>query len=157
MTVVTEKPASEALLRACVSRFDEKDQKLFTAVRAAIRKQFPAANELVYDYAHSVVIGYSPTNRGIDSVVSIALRSDGVRLYLMRGPQLPDPTRLLKGAAKLTRFVELGAANELSSPDVQALIAAANEGASVPLPSSGKGRLIMMSAASKSASGKPAK
>ena len=111
----------------------------------------------MYDYAHSVVIGYSPTNRGIESVISIALRSDGVRLYLMRGPQLPDPTRILKGSAKLTRFVELGAANELSSPDVQALIAAANEGASVPLPSSGKGRLIMMSAASWSESGKPAK
>jgi hypothetical protein len=154
--VETERPAPEAQLRACISRFGPKDQKLFRSLRSAMRKQFPTANELAYDYADSVLIAYSPTDHGIESIVSIALRSEGVRLYLMRGPQLSDPKRLLKGAAKLTRFVEVQGANELSNPDVQALIAGAIELASVPFPSTRKGSLIIMSAASKSRRGKQA-
>ena len=93
---VTVKPESsqltpEAQLRSFIDRLDPKDQKLFRSVRAAVRKRFPTANELAYDYSNSVVIGYSPTDRGIDGIVSIAGRADGVRLYLMNGPQLPDP------------------------------------------------------------------
>jgi hypothetical protein len=143
------KRTPEAQLRSSINRFDPKGQKLFRSVRAAVRKRFPAANELAYDYSHSVVIGYSPTDRGIDSTVSIALRTDGVRLYFMHGPQLPDPKRLLLGSGRQTRFVQVEAASELAHPDVKALIAAASDLASVPLPSKGKGSLIIKSAAAK--------
>ena len=143
----SEKPTPEAQLRSFIDRFDPQAQKLIRAVRAAVRKRLPTANELVYDYSNSVVIGYSPTDRGIDGIVSIAARVDGVRLYLMHGPQLPDPKRLLLGSGKQTRFVRVEAASQLAHPDVEALIAAAMEQASVPLPSEGKGRLIIRSAA----------
>jgi hypothetical protein len=143
------KRTPEAQLRYCLNRFDPKGQKLFRSVRAAVCKRFPAANELAYDYSHSVIIGYSPTDRGIDSTVSIALRSDGVRLYFMHGPQLADPKRLLLGSGRQTRFVQVEAASELAHPDVKALIAAASDLASVPLPAKGKGSLIIKSAAAK--------
>ena len=94
-----------AQLRSFVDRFEPKSQKVFRAVRAALRKRFPAANELAYDYGHSVVIAYSPTERGIDGIVSISLLADEVRLYFMHGPQLPDPKRLLLGSAKQVRYV----------------------------------------------------
>ena len=145
----SKQPTPEAQVRSFINRFDPKDQKLIRSVRAAVRKRFPTANELVYDYNHSVVIGYSPTDRGIDSIVSIAARADGVRLYLMYGPQLPDPKRLLLGSGKQTRFVRVEAASQVAHPDVEALIAAAIDRARVPLPSNGRGRLIIRSAAAK--------
>src|SRR5262245_5611568 len=150
----SRKRTPEALLRSCIDRFDPKDQKLFRSVRAAVRKRFPTANELAYDYSDSVVIGYSPTERGIDGIVSIAARADGVRLYLMHGPQLPDPKRLLLGSGKQTRFVQVEAASRLTHPDVEALIAAAIDQASVPLPSKGRGRLIMRSDGAKQRPGR---
>jgi hypothetical protein len=145
----SKKPTPEAQLRSFIDRLDPKDQKLFRSVRAAVRKRFPTANELAYDYSNSVVIGYSPTDRGIDGIVSIAARADGVRLYLMNGPQLPDPKGLLLGSGKQTRFVRVEAASQLAHPDVEALIAAAIDRAKVPLPSKGKGKLIIRSAAAK--------
>jgi hypothetical protein len=62
---------------------------------------------------------------------------------------LPDPNKLLQGSGKQTRFVELDAAGQLAHRDVETLIAAAVDQASVPLPSKGKGRLIIRGAAAK--------
>ena len=68
----------EAELRSFINRFDPKEQKLFRSVRTVVRKRFPTVNELVYDYPNSVIISYSPTNRGIEAIVAIAARADGV-------------------------------------------------------------------------------
>lgn len=145
MRTDSRKRTPEAQLRSFIHRFDPKGQKLIRSVRAAVRKQFPTANELAYDYNHSVVIAYSPSDRGIDSIVSIALRADGVRLYLMHGPQLTDPKSLLLGSGRQARFIRVKSATELAHPDVQALIAAANDLATIPLPPTGKGSLIIKS------------
>ena len=123
---MTGKPDSakgtpEALLRSFIGRSDPKAQKLIRSVRAAVRERFPTANELAYDYSHALVIGYAPTDRGIDAIVSIAGRSDGVQLYFNKGPQLPDPKGLLRGSGKQTRFIHLEAASQLAQPDVEAL------------------------------------
>lgn len=144
----TTKLTPQAKLRSLIDRFDPKDQKLIRSVRTAIRKRFPTANELVYDYEHSLVIGYSPTDRGIESIVAIAARSDGVRLYL-QGAHLPDPKKLLLGSGKQNRFVRVEAPGQLAQPAVKALIDAAIDQARVPLPSKGRGRLIIRSDAAK--------
>ena len=141
----SRKPTPEAQLRSYIDRLDPKNQKLFRSVRAAVRKRFPTANELAYDYSNSLVIGYSPTDRGIDAIVAISARATGVSLYFNQGPQLPDPKRLLRGSGKQTRFIQVEAASQLAHPDVEALIAAAIDQARIPLPSKGKGRLIIKS------------
>jgi hypothetical protein len=145
----SRKPALEAQLRSFLARFDPKNQKLFRSVRAAIRKRFPTANELAYDYSSHVVIAYSPTDRAIDAILAIAGRVDGARLYLMQGPQLPDPKGLLMGSGKQVRYVCLAAASKLAHPDVKALIAAAIDRATVPFPSRGKGVLFIRGPAAK--------
>ncbi len=139
----------EAELRSFIDRFDPQEQKLFRSVRAAVRKRFPTLNELAYDYPDSVVISYTPTNRGIEAIVAIAARADGVFLYLSHGPQLPDPKKLLQGSAKLTRFIRIDAAGQLGHPDVEALIVAAIDHATLPVPSEGKGQLTIQSSVSK--------
>ena len=139
----------EAQLRSYINRFDPKDQKLIRSIRAALRKRFPTANELAYDYTSHVVIGYSPTERGIESIVAFDARAEGMRLYLMQGPHLPDPKKLLMGSGKQARFVSLETASKLAHPDVEALITAAIGQSKVPMPSNGKGTLIMLGRAAK--------
>ena len=138
-----EKPTPEAVLKSFIERSDPKDQKLIRSIRAAVRKRVPTANELAYDYKQFFVISYSPTERGIDGILSLAARTDGVRLYLMQAPKLPDPKRLLQGSGKQARFVRLETARQLAHPDVEALIAATIKQATIPLPSTGKGKLII--------------
>lgn len=143
------KSTPEAQLKTFLGRFDPKNQKLIRSLRTALRKRFPSANELVYDYSNSVVIGYSSTEAGIDSVVAIAGRADGVSLYLNQGHQLPDPKGILLGSGKQTRFIPVETATRLAHPDVKALIAGAVELAKVPMPSKGKGTLMIRSSAAK--------
>jgi hypothetical protein len=143
------KSAPEAQLRAFIDKFDPKDQKLIRSVRAAVRKRFPGANELVWDNYNFFVIGYSPTERPSDSIVSIAARANGVGLCFIQGARLPDPKKLLQGSGKQTRFIRVEAASQLAHPEVEALIAAAIDQSRVPLPPNGRGKLIMRSVATK--------
>jgi len=147
--VISKKITPEAELRSYIARFDPRIQKLAKSVRTAVRKRFPTANELVYDYGRSLVIGYSPSEHGIESIVSTATRADGVAFYFNNGPRLPDPKGLLLGTGKATRFVQLESARQVSHPDTEAFIAAAIELSKVPLPKSGKGGVIIKSAADK--------
>ncbi len=148
----------EAQLRSLIAKSDPKDQKLIRSVRAAVRKRLPSANELVYDYNTFFVIAYSPTERPTDAVVATAARPDGMRLYLMQGPRLPDPKKLLEGSGRQTRYVRLDSARQLAHPDVEALIAAAIDHSGFPLPCKGHGRLVIRTfGAKKRPRRKPAK
>ena len=151
MAVISDSPKStpEAQLRAFIDKFDPKDRKLIRAVRSAVRKRFPTANELVWDNYNFFVIGYSPTERPADSIVSIAARANGVGLCFIQGASLPDPKKLLMGSGKQTRFIRVEAASQLAHPDVEALIAAAIAQAKVPLPSTGRGNLVIRSVSAK--------
>lgn len=136
---------AEKQLASFIRKFGPKDQQLIRAVRSAVRRRFPTANELVWDNYNFFVIGYSPTERPTDSIVSIAARANGVGLCFIQGARLPDPHKLLLGSGKQTRFVRLESAARLTHSDVEELIAAAIERANVPLPTTGGGRLIIRS------------
>jgi hypothetical protein len=140
---------AEAQLRSFIEKFGPDDQKLIRAVRAAVRKRFPTATELVWDNYNFFVIGYSPTERPSDSIVSIAARANGIGLCFIHGASLPDPKKLLLGSGSQTRFIRLESAERLSHPDVEALIARAIDRAKTPLADKGRGRLIIRSVAAK--------
>jgi ethanolamine utilization protein EutA (predicted chaperonin) len=53
------------------------------------------------------------------------------------------------GSAKQVRFIPVESASRLKHPDVEALIAAAIDEASVPLPSKGSGKLVIKTSAAK--------
>jgi hypothetical protein len=145
----TDTPAEQ--LRSFVDQLDAPLQSRFRAARAALHKRFPTANEVVYQYAHSLVVSYSPTVKGIDAILTLATRDGGLRLYFAGGPTLPDPKKLLKGSATQVRYVELPSASALTDADVEALIQAAMARAKVPMPASGKGALIIQSGGAKKA------
>ena len=136
---------AEKQLKAFIGKFDAKDQQRLRAVRAAIRKRLPTANELVWDNYNFLVIGYSPTEQPSDSIVSIAARADGVGLCFIRGAVLPDPAKLLLGSGNQTRFIRLESAAKLARPEVEALLAAAIARARTPFPATGRGKLLIRS------------
>jgi hypothetical protein len=140
---------SEARLRAFIAKFSPDDQRRIRAVRTAMRKRLPTANELVWDNYNFFVIGYSPTERPTDAVLSMAARANAIGLCFIYGAGLPDPDRLLEGSGKQSRFLRLDSAARLSHPGVSALIDSAIARAKTPYPMSGKGRLIIRSVSAK--------
>jgi hypothetical protein len=144
-----ETAGAEAVLRSFIEKFAPADRRRIRAVRAAVRRRFPTANELVWDNYNFFVIGYSPTERPSDSIVSIAAQANGVGLCFIHGAWLPDPKKLLLGSGRQTRFLRLESADRISHPDVEALVAAAIARAKTPLPAKGRGRLIVRSVSAK--------
>jgi hypothetical protein len=151
-TVRSVTPAAadaEGQLKAFIAKFGPKDQQLIRAVRKAVRKRLRTANELVWDNYNFFVIGYSPTERPSDSIVSIAARANGVGLCFIHGATLPDPKRVLLGSGSQTRFIRLESASALARPEVEALVAAAIAQGEIPLPVTGRGKLIIRSVSAK--------
>ncbi len=140
---------AEKQLQVFIAKFDAKDQRLIRAVRMALRKRFATANELVYDNYNFFVVGYSPTERPSDAIVSMAARANGVGLCFLHGASLPDPKKLLLGSGNQTRFIRLESEAVLERPEVEALIAAAIARAKTPLPKTGRGKLIIRSVSAK--------
>lgn len=143
----TVAPAQQ--LAGFIAKFDPKIAKQIRAARQVLRKRFPTANELVWDNYNFFVIGYSATERPSDSLFSLAANAKGVGLAFYRGASLPDPHKILLGSGTQNRFVRLEGAATLSKPEVKELMAAAVTQANPPLPSQGKGRLIIRSVAVK--------
>jgi len=141
--------AAERQLRTFIAKFEPKLQKTIRAVRAALRKRLPTANELVWDNYNFFVIGYSPSEKPYDSPFSMAAAANGVGLSFLQGASLPDPHGILQGEGKQNRFVRLESAATLDRPEVAAVIHAAISRAKVPFPASGRGRLIIRSISAK--------
>jgi hypothetical protein len=137
--------SAEEELQNFIDKFEPQHRVTIRAVRKALRKRFPTANELVYDNYNFFVIGYGPNERPSDCFVSIAAAANGVGLCFIHGAKLPDPARILSGSGKQTRFVRLPSAELLAQPEVNALLAVAAERARVPLPPCARGRLIIRS------------
>src|ERR1041384_5479708 len=140
---------SEKQLKSFIEKFEPRHQALIRAVRKALRKRFPTANELIYDNYNFFVIGYGPTERPSDCFVSIAAAANGVGLCFIRGTTLPDPNKVLLGSGKQTRFVRLESVRVLERPEIQTLVTLAAARAKIPLPAVGQGRLIIRSVSKK--------
>ena len=145
----SDRANAERQLKAFIGKFNADDQRLIRAVRTAVRQRLPTAYELVYDNYNFFVIGYSPTERPSDSIISIAARANGVGLCFIQGARLPDPKGLLLGSGRQTRFIRVESASQLRQPDVEKLIRAAVSRASRPLPSGGRGKLVIRSISAK--------
>ena len=141
--------AAERQLKSFIAKFEPGLQRTIRAVRAALRRRLPAANELVWDNYNFFVIGYSPTEKPYDSPFSMAAAANGVGLAFLQGASLPDPHGILQGSGKQNRFVRLEGAATLARPEVAAVIAAAIARAKASFPARGRGRLIIRSISAK--------
>jgi len=141
--------SDERQIAGYIAKFDPKKQKLIRSVRKLLRKRFPTANELVYDYSRNFVISYSPTERGLEAIVAMTAAADGVRLHFNYGASLPDRHKILMGDRGQTRFITLESAGILHRPEVESLMTAAVRRSKPPLRKSGSGMLIIKPSSSK--------
>jgi hypothetical protein len=139
----------ERQLQAFIDKFEPKHQTLIRAMRRALRKRLPTANELVWDNYNFFVIGYSATERPSDSVCQIAAAANGVGLAFYRGATLLDPHKLLQGSGSQNRFMRVESAEVLRRPEVEALIAAAVAQNTVPFADTGGRKLTIRSISKK--------
>lgn len=132
-------------LAGFVAKFDPKIGKLVRSARAALRKRWPTAVELVYDNYNALAIGWAPNERTSEVMVSLAVFARGVNLYFMYGARLTDPRGLLKGGGNQGRFIRLDSVSQLDEPGVVALLRAAERFGKTPLPTTGRGHLVIKS------------
>ena len=139
----------EAQLKSFIDKFDPQNQTLIRSVRAALRKRLPGAHELVYDNYNFFVIGYSPTERPTDAILSMACSANGVGLaFPYCGTKLPDPHKILRGSGTSNRSIHLESAKTLARPEVADVIDAA-VAICKPLAESGRGKLIIRAVSEK--------
>lgn len=132
-----------------IAKFDAPVQKLIRSCRAAVRKRYPTAVELVYDNYNFLVFGFSPSERAGDALFSLAAHSKGMNLFFLQGAVLPDPSRILQGNGVQVRFIRITSAEQLIAPDIDALFHAAEINSQVQMPAGGKGYTLVKSISAK--------
>ena len=150
-------PDAEAQLEALLQRFDPSIRTLVGEARAKLRKQLPAAVEMVYANGNAVAIGFASTERRGDAIVSLATYARGVNLYFIYGVALEDPHRLLQGSGNQGRFIRLESAAMLDRPEIVQLIDDAVAECDTPMPTRGKGALVIKSVSAKAQTRVPRK
>ena len=58
-------------------------------------------------------------------ICTIIPSKKGLKLGFNRGPELPDPGKLLEGTGKISRYVEIRTSEQISSPALKKLIESA--------------------------------
>jgi hypothetical protein len=141
---------AESELAGFIAEFSPEMQDRIRACRSKLRARFPDAVELVYDNYNFLVIGFGPTLRASDAILSLAAHARGMNLcFLQRGPELPDPSSILRGSGKVARNVVLDSPDDLDRPEVMALINAALERAATPMSASKGAEVIIKSVSAK--------
>lgn len=119
--------AAEKQLAGFLAKYTPAIAALARAARAKLRKRLPGAVEMVYDTYNYLVIGFSPTERPSEAVLSIVLLPKWVTLCFLQGARLSDPQRVLKGGGHQVRNFRFTDVAELDRPALRALITIAFE------------------------------
>ena len=146
-TARTETPARQ--WAAFLSKYDPKIAALARAAVARMRKYVPGAVEIVYDNYNALVVGFGPSERASEAVLSIALYPRWVTLFFLKGAVLADPDRLLKGSGTRVRHIVLDEVAVLDRPPVRALIRQALSHADPPIDAKARRRMAIRSVSAK--------
>ena len=142
------KPSPARQLASFLAKYTPSMAKEGRAALARMRTLVPGATELVYDNWNGLVVGFGPSARPSEAVVSILMAPDHVTLcFIQDGPSLPDPQGLLKGTGNVVRHMRLASARDLDKPAVRALVKTAVKRSDVPF-AKGKRRALIIKAIS---------
>jgi hypothetical protein len=140
-------PSPSAQFAAFLSRFPPEIVALVKRCLPKLRRAFPGAYQLVYDYSKSLVVAFGMSERGYEAIVAMAIFPDGVRLYFDKS--LPDPKGLLEGSGGKVRSVTVKAASDLDRGDIHALIKAAIKHSGVKFPKTRSNPVVIKSESKK--------
>ena len=141
---------------AFLSRYDPAIAKVAKAAIARLRKELPGAVELVYDNYNALVMGFGPTERASEAIVSIALYPRWVTLFFLQGARLADSARLLKGAGSRVRHIVLSDVAILDQPAVRTLIRQALAAAPRPIDAKARRRMVVRAVSARQRPRRPA-
>jgi len=135
-------------LAGFIARYSPEIAALARTARAKMRKRLPRAVELVYDNYNALVIGFGPSERPSEAVVSVVVYPRWVSICFLQGAHLPDPEGVLTGSGTQVRSLRLDAgAAVLDTPAVRALMKEALAFADEPF--DGKARVVIRSISAK--------
>ena len=120
-----------------------------------MRALAPGAVEIVYDNYNALVVGFGPSERASDAVLSLAVYPKWVTLFFLQGAKLADPAKLLKGTGKQVRQYRPKSPEDLDDPALQDLIARALQ-AGEPIDTSRAGYMVIKSISAKQRPRRPA-
>ena len=130
-----------------LAKYEPGIVKMANAMLRKMRKRLPGAIEMVYDNWNGLVIGFGPTERPSEAILSLLLVPDHISLCFLQGAKLKDPHKLLQGSGNQVRHIKMKKATELEAPEVQELIGLAVEQS--PKPITGPRKLIIKSVSEK--------
>lgn len=136
-------------LDSFVDKFTPEVAVLTRQLFAKMKARVPGAVIMVYDNYNALAIGFGPTDRAGQAVLSLAVMPRWVTLCFLRGVGLPDPHHLLNGSGNQVRHVRLHTPEAFDDPRVQDLIAAALERSEPPIDAAREHELIIKSISAK--------
>jgi hypothetical protein len=147
---------AQAELDGFLAKFEPGVAAQAHALVGKMRARIPGAQVLVYDNYNALAIGFGPSDKAGQAVLSLAVFPKWVTLCFLRGKGLPDPAGLLKGEGSRVRHVRLDPPERLDTPEVQALIFEALARAEPPFDPAAEPRLIIKSVSAKQRPRRPA-
>jgi hypothetical protein len=140
---------AQAELDGFIDKFTPEVAALTRALLAKAKARIPGAQILVYDNYNALAIGFGPSDKAGQAILSLAVMPRWVTLCFLWGKGLADPHGLLKGEGSRVRHVRLHEAEAFDDPRIDALIAEALAKADHPIDPAGEQRLIVKSISAK--------
>ena len=110
-------PATPSVqLARFMAKFTPAMAKEGRAALMRLRRLVPGAVQMVYDNWNGLVVGFGPTERPSEAVVSIIVLPDHVSVcFIQDAPDLPDPKHLLQGSGNVVRHIKLTSRRAIST------------------------------------------
>ena len=150
-------PTPAAQLRSFLAKYTPAMSREMKAAHARMRKLVPGAVEMVYDNWNGLVVGFGPTERASEAVLSLIALPDHVTLCFLKGKKLPDPEKLLRGAGNVVRHYRLTGLADLEKPPIRKLISLAIAQADPPFDPGVRNKLVIKSISPKQRPRRPSR
>lgn len=147
---------AEAQLDGFIDKFTPEVAALTRNLIEKMKRRVPGATIMVYDNYNALAIGFGPTDKAGQAVLSLAVMPRWVTLCFLHGVGLPDPHRILYGSGSRVRHVRLHTPEAFDDPQVQDLIEAALDRSKPPIDPAAEQELIIKSISAKQRPRRPA-
>ena len=139
----------EAQLAGFIDKFTPEVAALTRQLLDKMKARVPGATIMVYDNYNALAIGFGPSDKAGQAILSLAVMPRWVTLCFLYGAGLPDPGGLLNGSGSRVRHIRLHTPGAFDDRPVQDLIAAALERCEPPIDETREQRLIIKSISAK--------
>ncbi len=132
-------------LDSFIAKYTPAMGKLMRISLKRMRAYMPNADQMVYDNYNALVVGFGPSQKASEAILSIALYADHASLCFLQGAGLDDPQKLLLGSGNVARHIKFNDEALFDNKDVKRLMDQALVSAKTPLDPTRKGEFVIKS------------